>query len=135
MDPKNPECKPSCKKRQQVLNRLLQEAAMKGHIINAKKWVKSGAEVDFTDKSSINAGKIIPKELYRERLSQQQILDSYTSQQIANIALHSLAIFDNLTPLVSACFSSPPSQGHYEVEEFLQIVPRRKYFRSLHNSY
>ena len=39
----------SCPHRQEILNNLLKESAFKGHIINLKKWIKAGAEIDASN--------------------------------------------------------------------------------------
>ena len=77
-------------KKQQILNRLLQEAAMNGHIINAKKWIKKGAQVDFAEKSStILHGKINPKTPHLMKITNFQEFN-----------------FDSLTPLQWACIGN-----------------------------
>ena len=43
------ECEQERQKRQKTLNNLLRLSAKDGHIINVKKWVKAGAEIDTSD--------------------------------------------------------------------------------------
>ena len=38
-----------CERRQNTLNNLLKESAQKGHIINLKKWIKAGADIDASN--------------------------------------------------------------------------------------
>ena len=36
-------------KRQKTLNNLLRDSAFRGHIINVKKWIKAGAQIDVNE--------------------------------------------------------------------------------------
>ena len=38
-------------KRQKTLNNLLRDSAFRGHIINVKKWIKAGAQIDVNEQN------------------------------------------------------------------------------------
>ena len=38
-------------KRQKTLNNLLRDSAFRGHLINVKKWIKAGAEIDVNEQN------------------------------------------------------------------------------------
>ena len=84
--------------KQQILNRLLQEAAINGHIINAKKGIKNGAQVDFAEKSStILHGKVNPKTPHLMKITNFQDFN-----------------FDSLTPLQTACIGKNHALKKYD---------------------
>ena len=86
------ECEQERQKRQKTLNNLLRLSAKDGHIINVKKWVKAGAEIDTSDNEE---GIIVDGN---------------------HIEKHEPKIF---TPLQAALSSSPQKRSHHDVVEFL----------------
>ena len=87
--------------RQKTLNNLLRHSASNGHIIDVKKWVKAGAEIDTTDNDD------------RITIIDGQDIENYESQDFLtqNIQVY--------TPLQAALSSSPQKRSHYDVVEFL----------------
>ena len=86
------ECEQERQKRQKTLNNLLRLSAKDGHIIDVKKWVKAGAEIDTSDNEE---GIIVDGN---------------------HIEKHEPKIF---TPLQAALLIPQATRSHYDVVEFL----------------
>ena len=113
-----------CERRQNTLNNLLKESAQKGHIINLKKWIKAGADIDA---SNNDKGIIMDFDNLTMDQSLRGVLPSKKSSiknAPAELLLSASGAYYNtegrkvFTPLQCALLGKQ-TKSHYEVVEFL----------------
>ena len=62
-------------KRQKTLNNLLLDSSSQGHIINVKKWIRAGAEIDTSDNGGDSpVGTLLPNWLKKSGPADKKLL-------------------------------------------------------------